>query len=183
MTWNIPNILTLSRIAIIPFFMFAYYNYPTLALVLFIVASVTDFVDGYLARKYQKITNFGKYMDPLADKLLVFSALMMFVQTGVMPTWIAMLVLARELLITGLRTLAAEQKIVMAADLSGKIKTTVQTFSIIFLMTPLAAYTVGPVSLSMAVNYLILAVTIWSGVDYFYRYRHVFSDAGNKKSD
>ena len=181
MTWNIPNILTISRIFMIPFFMAAFPDHKLIAFCLFIAASLTDFVDGYIARKLQMVTNFGKYMDPLADKLLVFSAIILFVDAGQMPVWIAMIVIARELLITGLRTIAAERSIIIAAGASGKVKTAVQTCGIILLLTPIATLSLYGVTIELMINYVILLVTVWSGIDYFYQYRHIFRDDNTGK--
>ena len=126
---NLPNKLTTFRVILIPFFVFfllapyfeGYGNY--IALVIFIVASLTDFLDGKIARKYNLVTNFGKFMDPLADKILVTAALIYFIPLRLAPAWIVILILAREFLVTSLRLIASGKGIVIAADKWGKYKT------------------------------------------------------------
>ena len=128
---NLPNKLTTARVIVIPFFLvflmtnfFEGSNYVALAI--FIIASLTDMLDGKIARKYNLVTNFGKFMDPLADKLLVCSAMIAFIELGLMPAWIVIIIIAREFIISGFRLIAAEKNVVIAAGMSGKIKTTVQ---------------------------------------------------------
>ena len=141
------NKITLTRICMIPFFIYfasqpmlsgdferAIVNFPTntiIALVLFCVASFTDFLDGYVARKYNQVTDFGKFVDPLADKLLVTSALVLFVEQGAMAGWMVCVIIARELIITSLRVVAANKGRVLAATWTGKVKTCVQIGGII----------------------------------------------------
>ncbi len=135
------NKITLVRIAMIPFFVvFALldgWQWQLAALVLFCVASFTDFLDGYIARKYNQVTDFGKFVDPLADKLLVTAALVIFVGQGLLASWMVFLILAREFIITSLRNVAAAKGQVMAAAWSGKVKTCVQIAGVIliFLLT------------------------------------------------
>ena len=126
---NLPNKLTTARVIMIPFFLvflmtnfFEGSNYVALAI--FIIASLTDVLDGKIARKYNLVTNFGKFMDPLADKLLVCSAMIAFIELGLMPAWIVIIIIAREFIISGFRLIAAEKNVVIAAGMSGKIKTT-----------------------------------------------------------
>ena len=124
---NTANKLTLARVVAIPLFIvLLYWDFPHhlwVALGVFILASITDFVDGYVARHYNQITDFGKFMDPLADKLLVMSAMAWFVEAGWMPAWAFFIVIARELAVTGMRLVAVEQGRVIAAGKSGKVKT------------------------------------------------------------
>ena len=131
------NKITLVRIVMIPFFVvFAVLSgpkYDTVALVLFCLASVTDFLDGYIARKYNQVTDFGKFVDPLADKLLVTAALVIFVERGLFAAWMVFVILAREFIITSLRNVAAAKGQVMAAAWSGKVKTCVQIAGIILI--------------------------------------------------
>lgn len=131
------NKITLVRIAMIPFFVvFAILGgpkYDAIALVLFCLASFTDFLDGYIARKYNQVTDFGKFVDPLADKLLVTAALVIFVERGLFAAWMVFVILAREFIITSLRNVAAAKGQVMAAAWSGKVKTCVQIAGIIIL--------------------------------------------------
>jgi len=135
---NLPNKLTISRIIMTVFFLIALFSdFPfcyTLALVLFVIASITDFLDGSLARKHGLITDFGKLMDPLADKILICSAFIGFIQLGWMPAWIVVIIVARELAITGLRLLAASKNQILAAERQGKNKTITQITAIISLL-------------------------------------------------
>ncbi|HAE42206.1 MAG TPA: CDP-diacylglycerol--glycerol-3-phosphate 3-phosphatidyltransferase [Clostridiales bacterium] len=136
---NLPNKLTVIRVLFIPFFMFFIMNdsinyAPTLALVIYVVASLTDTLDGYIARKYNLITDFGKFMDPLADKLLVTASLICLVELGFISSWIAMIIIARELIITGFRTLAASKGVTLAANNWGKLKTIFQMITIILVL-------------------------------------------------
>ena len=168
---NLPNKLTLLRVIMIPFFLVCLYMQTTptriAALVLFCAASLTDALDGHIARKYNLITNFGKFMDPLADKLLVCSAMIALtsVDSAVMlPSWVVIIIIAREFLITGFRTLAAEQNIVIAAGLWGKLKTIFQMIMIIVLLLNIDN------SFFSILSYVLIAVslilTIISAVDY-----------------
>jgi CDP-diacylglycerol--glycerol-3-phosphate 3-phosphatidyltransferase len=136
---NLPNKLTIIRVLFIPFFMFFLMSdsirYASMiALVIYVVASLTDTLDGYIARKYNLITDFGKFMDPLADKLLVTASLICFVELGFISSWIAMVIIARELIITGFRTLAASKGTTLAANNWGKMKTIFQMITIILVL-------------------------------------------------
>lgn len=136
---NLPNKLTIIRVLFIPFFMFfimadSIRYASSIALVIYVVASLTDMLDGYIARKYKLITDFGKFMDPLADKLLVTASLICFVELGFISSWIAMIIIARELIITGFRTLAASKGITLAANNWGKLKTIFQMITIILVL-------------------------------------------------
>lgn len=177
---NLPNKLTMLRILLIPVFvlllMCPWIPSPAnryLALIVFAVASITDALDGYIARSQNLITNFGKFMDPLADKLLVASALVAFVGMGYLPAWIVIIILSREFAITGFRTLAAEAGIVIAAGVWGKFKTISQMVMVIYILVnpniPFGrAVYAGLVALA-------LALTIISGVDYIWKNRQVLS--------
>ncbi len=173
---NLPNILTLFRIAVLPFIVVLYYLNPdptTLTAVglaiaiLFVIASFTDFLDGYIARKYQLVTNFGKFADPLADKLLVLVALLMFLDQNIIPMWSVMVILTREFIVTGMRLVAVEQGLVIAASWWGKAKTFVTLFALIFLFFYLT-------TLGMIAFYVGVALTVISGVEYLVANRQVF---------
>lgn len=173
---NIPNLLTIARIFMIPIFVLILVLKPAnllahqLAALIFALASLTDYLDGYLARKWQVVTNFGKFADPLADKLLVMTAFIMMVELNMVPAWVSAIIVCRELAITGLRTLLVEQGgTVLAAALPGKIKTFTQMFAIIFL---LCHWT----HLGLPLLYLALFFTIYSGYDYFKGARFLFKD-------
>ncbi|MBE5801055.1 MAG: CDP-diacylglycerol--glycerol-3-phosphate 3-phosphatidyltransferase [Clostridiales bacterium] len=178
---NWPNRLSLMRIGSVPvltllmmFEKVMWLRY--VALFLFIVASITDFVDGHIARKYNLVTNFGKFIDPVADKLLVLSAMVMLSWHGLLPAWIVVAVLFRELAVDGLRLVAVEQGKVIAAGKLGKIKTTCQMTMIIthlvyFAKFPLLHYLAG--WLLIPTQIAVLVMTIWSGADYFIRNKEV----------
>ncbi|MEA4965049.1 MAG: CDP-diacylglycerol--glycerol-3-phosphate 3-phosphatidyltransferase [Oscillospiraceae bacterium] len=155
--------ITLVRIALIPVFMvFLLLGHNYVAFGVFVLASVTDFLDGYVARRYHQVSNFGKFVDPLADKLLVISCIVIFVEWGRFPSWGAMLVLAREFAVTGLRLVAVERGRVIAAGWSGKIKTATT-------MVGLCAMLVFPglPLLDRIVVVVILVTTVYSGAEYF----------------
>lgn len=173
---NLPNKITLLRIILIPvfiFFLMKEYYYSSA--VLFILAAATDALDGYIARKHNLITNFGKIMDPLADKLLVTSAMICLVELGKVAGWMVIVILAREFIITGLRAVAAGEGIIIAAATSGKIKTVLQmsALSIILLQDwPFAIFTDLPVGYYLFI--LAVAVTIYSGIEYIVKNIKVF---------
>lgn len=169
---NTPNKITILRVILIPVFMvmmlldFKYSN--ILAFCIFVVASATDGIDGYLARKNNLVTNFGKFMDPLADKLLVTSALLIFVQWGQMPAWSVMIILTREFAVTGLRLVAAAEGEVIAAGMSGKVKTVVSIIAICAMITPLHSFElIGGFTIDNLGVAAMLITTVWSGLDYF----------------
>ena len=161
--------ITLVRVAFIPAFMVLMYlsggaanGWMWGSLAVFIIASLTDFIDGYIARKYNQVSDFGKFLDPLADKLLVISAMAMFCEWGVMPAWALMIVLTREFAVTGLRLVAAPKGTVIAAGKSGKFKTASTMIGLCVMMAfPGVAW------LSWAVTAVIVATTLYSGVEYF----------------
>ena len=177
-TMNLPNKLTILRVILIPFFvaflMDAFHIPGTkwIALAIFIIASLTDMLDGKIARKYNLVTNFGKFMDPLADKLLVCSALIAFVDMDMVPTWIVMIIIAREFIISGFRLGASDNGIVIAAGIWGKLKTVCQMIMIIVLIADFGGIfdMIGTVLI-----WLSLILTIISLVDYLYTNRQVLS--------
>ena len=212
------NKITLTRICMIPFFIYfasqpmlsgdferAIVNFPTntiIALVLFCVASFTDFLDGYVARKYNQVTDFGKFVDPLADKLLVTSALVLFAEQGAMAGWMVCVILARELIITSLRVVAANKGRVLAATWTGKVKTCVQIGGIIVIylyyiligaagsdalnsadgMTGTTVFITGePDMLLTIVGWVITLVTIYSGYDYLRKNWDIIKDGAVKE--
>ena len=137
---NLPNKLTVLRMVLVPFFVAALLLSKTndslkwVALALFVIASLTDFADGYIARKYNLITNFGKFMDPLADKILTISGMICLIELGRIPSWIVVIIVAREFIISGFRLVAAENGVVIAANYWGKFKTTFQMIMIILMI-------------------------------------------------
>lgn len=181
---NLPNKLTILRAIMIPFFLvFLYMSvmeghdfgwFKWVALGVFIAASLTDMLDGKIARKYNLVTNFGKFMDPLADKLLVCSALIALSDIGRMPAWIVIVIIARDFIISGFRLVAAEKGVVIAAGWSGKIKTTVQMIMVCFLVADLGGkvfYVIDQVFI-----YLALVLTIVSLLDYLVHNKAVLKD-------
>lgn len=164
--------ITLARIVLIPvFFILMLVPFPGhmwIALAVFVVASLTDTLDGYVARNFDQVSVFGKFIDPLADKLLVFSAVLIFVAWGQFPSWAAMVIIAREFAVTGLRLIAVENGVVIAAARSGKIKTAVSLVGLVLMMTPWHdAPLIGGFDLDWLVVVLMLITTVWSGVEYF----------------
>lgn len=167
------NKLTLCRVVMIPIFLVLLYvdlsGHLWAALAVFILASVTDFIDGYVARHYNQITDFGKFMDPLADKLLVMSAMAWFVEVAWMPAWAFFVVIARELAVTGLRLVAVEQGRVIAAAKSGKVKTACTMVGIILMLIFPSA------TLRLVCVAVILVTTIYSGIEYFIKNKDVLA--------
>lgn len=163
---NLPNKLTILRVLLVPVFMLillmGWSKY--IALGIFLIASLTDLLDGHIARKYNLITDFGKFMDPLADKLLVISAMLIFVQWGQLPSWLVMTVLAREFAVSGLRMIAASKGTVMAAGMSGKIKTAATMICIIIMLIPPLA---DIALVNTICGIVILVTTVYSGIEYF----------------
>ncbi len=186
---TVANVVSIVRILMIPAFMIAALcgapSGDVWALVIFLVASVTDWVDGYIARKYNQVTTFGKFLDPLADKLLVAAAILVLVSRGIMGSVPAMLVIAREFVVTSLRIVAMGEGIVIAAQKSGKIKTFIQIMGIALLFTPIAdvpAYILGA-SIGDITVWLIAAVTVVSGIEYFRGFGSVLSVSKNAKGE
>ena len=169
---NTPNKLTTLRVILVPFFILAFYielkankNALIIATIIFVIASITDFFDGYLARKYNLVTDFGKFVDPLADKILVAAALICLVQASRVEAWMVVLIISREYAISILRAIAASSGMVLAASKGGKLKTATQMIAIIMLMLaiPFANY----------VMYVAVILTFYSGAQYIYSNRHL----------
>ena len=175
---NLPNKLTILRVAMIPFFVL-FMLFPVMgeadkwiALVLFIVASLTDMLDGHIARKYNLITNFGKFMDPLADKLLVCSGLICLVELGRIASWIVIVIIAREFIISGFRLIASDNGVVIAASYWGKFKTTFQMIMICLMIAnlePLQLFT-------DIVMWIALILTVVSLMDYLIKNKEVMKE-------
>ena len=188
---NLPNKLTIARVIAVPFFIAAYMKGWYLpAFVIFILASLTDTLDGKIARRYNLVTNFGKIMDPLADKILVYSAFCLMIP-DLVPGWMLIIILAREFTIAGMRTVAASEGIVIAAGMSGKIKTILQMIAVpMLLLVPLLTNIyqenmgAGFLSQELYHAYVIaadgflwasLVMTVYSGVEYVWKNKSVFS--------
>lgn len=190
---NIPNKITLSRIFLIPIFIillsvpFSWGEWSIgdtqlpvshfVAALLFIVAAATDWVDGYYARKYDLITNFGKFLDPLADKLLVSAALILLVEMGFAPAWVVILIISREFAVTGLRLVASGEGIVLAASKMGKLKTATQMVAIAALLLHNFPFSYIGFPFGTIMLYVALFFTVLSGWDYFVKNWHVMRDS------
>ena len=177
---NLPNKLTTFRVILIPFFVF-FMLAPNMtginhyiAAAIFIVASLTDLLDGKIARKYNLVTNFGKFMDPLADKLLVCSAMICLIQTGQLAAWIVVIIIAREFIISGFRLIASDNGVVIAASYWGKFKTTFQMLMVIVLILniDLPFFQI----LGVILTYVALILTVVSLIDYIVKNKDVLKD-------
>lgn len=177
---NLPNKLTTFRVILIPFFVF-FMLAPNMtginhyiAAAIFIVASLTDLLDGKIARKYNLVTNFGKFMDPLADKLLVCSAMICLIQTGQLAAWIVVIIIAREFIISGFRLIASDNGVVIAASYWGKFKTTFQMLMVIVLILDiqLPFFQI----LGMILTYVALILTVVSLIDYIVKNKDVLKE-------
>ncbi|MEC0126641.1 CDP-diacylglycerol--glycerol-3-phosphate 3-phosphatidyltransferase [Paenibacillus pabuli] len=182
---NLANKITLARMALIPLFMLCFIPFPSwmqgssellrfldqhdvvIGVIIFVFASVTDKLDGYVARKYNQITNLGKLLDPLADKLLISAALIMMVQVDMIGSWIAVVIIGREIVITALRMIASEQGIVLAADRYGKIKMVLQVAAIVaVLLNNVPFRLLTDVRVDLILLWLAGGVTLLSGLNY-----------------
>ena len=178
---NLPNKLTVLRVIMVPFFVFFMLTdvggapNKWIALAIFVIASLTDMLDGKIARKYNLVTNFGKFMDPLADKLLVCSAMICLIPSGKLPTAIVIVIIAREFIISGFRLVASDNGIVIAANYWGKFKTVSQMAMIIVLIADLGGVfdLIGQILI-----WLALALTIISLIDYVWTNRQVLTQGG-----
>ncbi|MBI5573854.1 MAG: CDP-diacylglycerol--glycerol-3-phosphate 3-phosphatidyltransferase [Elusimicrobia bacterium] len=190
---NIANKVTLLRISLVPFFIFFMiydeFFMRTAALLIFVIASITDTIDGYLARKYKTVTDFGKFMDPLADKLLVLAALISFVEIRELniPSWMVIAIISREFIITGLRSLAATKNIVIPAAVAGKFKTTIQMITIITILVILCInsllsefFRIDPHAIPIlkltpfVLMFITTILTLISGLNYIFKHKYLF---------
>lgn len=190
---NIPNQITVSRVIMIPIFvvfMLVDFGWGEVTLlgadipvehligaIIFIVASITDFIDGYYARKYNLVTNLGKFLDPLADKLLVSAALIILVQLELAPAWVVIVIISREFAVTGLRLILAEGGEVVAAKNLGKIKMWTQIIAISALLLDNIVFELFSIPFASIMLYVSMFFTVWSGWDYFYVNRRVLLDS------
>jgi len=190
---NIPNQITVSRVIMIPIFvifMLVDFGWGEVSFlgadisvehfigaIIFIVASVTDFIDGYYARKHNLVTNLGKFLDPLADKLLVSAALIILVQLDLAPAWVVIVIISREFAVTGLRLILAEGGEVVAAKQLGKIKMWTQIIAISALLLDNVVFEMFSIPFALIMLYVSMFFTVWSGWDYFYANRRVLLDS------
>jgi len=163
---NVPTLLTLSRIVLIPFFVISVYQHPFLGALVFGIASITDFLDGYLARRSGQVTTFGIIMDPIADKFLIISALIVLVDMERIAAWIAIVLIVRDFLITALRVVALSRDIVIPAELGGKLKTTLQITSILCLILTGNSFVVDLYDVGIVLIWVALVLAVVSGVQY-----------------
>ena len=174
---NLPNKLTIFRVILIPFFvvllLFDLTAYDKwIALAIFIVASLTDFLDGHIARKYNLVTNFGKFMDPLADKLLVCSAMICLVELSRIPAWVVIIIIAREFIISGFRLVASDNGVVIAASYWGKFKTVFQIVMICLMIADLPSLAL----VTQIVMWVAVVLTVGSLVDYLLKNKDVMRE-------
>lgn len=196
MKMNLPNKLTILRVFMIPFFVIfmllsvsgmdieeasvsvsSFTTYRITAVAIFCIASFTDFLDGYIARKQGLVTDFGKFMDPLADKLLVCSALILLTAEGLLPSWVVIIIIAREFIISGFRLVASDNGIVIAASWWGKFKTVSQMIMCIVLMLPGVPKLIGPVVTGVIIAAAVI-LTVVSLIDYMAKNIRVITDGG-----
>lgn len=184
MNWNkivshpqLPNLITLGRLIAIPIIIVLMTVYSdggrlvsAVVAVVFLIAALTDLLDGHLARKYNIVSTLGKFLDPLADKLLISSALIMLIPLGRAPAWIVFLIIAREIAVTGLRAIAAERGMVISASDAGKQKTLAQNIAVFCLLWHYPLLMGNTQAVGMVILYVALAVTYWSGALYFYHF-------------
>lgn len=190
---NLPNKITVSRIFMIPVFliiMLVDFNWGEITLLgaelpvtdlvgalIFIIAASTDWVDGYYARKHNLVTNLGKFLDPLADKLLVSAALIVLVEMGAAPSWIVIIIISREFAVTGLRLILAGTGEVVAANMLGKVKTWAQIVAISALLLHNIIFEMINIRFDLIALWVALIFTIWSGWDYFAKNKHAFTES------
>lgn len=175
---NLPNKLTMFRVILIPFFVLFMLVPITaidkwIALGIFIIASLTDWLDGYLARKYHLVTNFGKFMDPLADKLLVCSALICLIELDRIPSWMVIIIIAREFVISGFRQVAADNGVVIAASYWGKFKTTFQMIAVCLMIADITALSL----VTTIVTWIAVILTVVSLIDYLVKNKDVIKES------
>ncbi|WP_066193679.1 MULTISPECIES: CDP-diacylglycerol--glycerol-3-phosphate 3-phosphatidyltransferase [Gracilibacillus] len=190
---NIPNRITISRIMLIPIFILLL-SYPfdwgvwhvqgqdipithLVALIIFAIASATDWLDGYYARKYQLVTNLGKFLDPMADKLLVSAAFILLIAIDMAPAWIVIIIISREFAVTGLRLVAAGEGVVLAAGQLGKFKTVLQIVAILVLLLHNVPFASSGIPVDLILLYAAMIMTVVSGVEYFVKNWHVMGES------
>lgn len=176
---NLPNKLTMARVIAVPVFILLFLlGFRYSSAILFILASATDFLDGYMARKRGLVTNFGKIMDPLADKVLVISALCLLVEAGEVAGWMLIVILAREFTVAGLRTVAAADGLVIAAGATGKIKTILQMIAVPLLLLLNWPFVYTGIPMDRIFLWASVVMTVVSGVEYVVKNRSVFTAQG-----
>jgi len=168
LTWrlNIPIILTFSRIFLIPLFLILTPKYPIEGVIVFSIASVTDLLDGYIARKRGEVTKFGIILDPIADKFLIISALILLVDMGLVPVIVAVVIIIREFFVTALRVVALTKRLIIPAETAAKLKTATQTFAIIFLILRISIVGINFHKLGIILIWIAMFLGVFSGIRY-----------------
>jgi CDP-diacylglycerol--glycerol-3-phosphate 3-phosphatidyltransferase len=175
-TFNLPNTITLLRICVVPFLFFLLTNpgefWSLVIAILFVIASITDFFDGYIARKYHLITTMGKFLDPIADKIIVNTAMILMIPIYRIPAWIVAITIIRDLIVDVIRSIASSEGIYIQASILGKQKTLTQIIAVTALMIHYSIFGINAHAVGMIILYIALVLTIYSGVDYFIKLYH-----------
>jgi CDP-diacylglycerol---glycerol-3-phosphate 3-phosphatidyltransferase len=177
-TFNLPNTITLLRISVVPFLFILLLSpgefWSLILAILFIIASITDFFDGYIARKYQMITTMGKFLDPIADKIMVNTAMILMIPIGRIPAWIVAITIIRDLMVDVIRSIASSEGIYIQASTLGKQKTLAQIIAVTALIIHYSIFGINAHAVGMVILYIALVLTIFSGIDYFIKlYRNI----------
>ncbi|MGA2553214.1 MAG: CDP-diacylglycerol--glycerol-3-phosphate 3-phosphatidyltransferase [Smithella sp.] len=177
-TFNLPNTITLLRISVVPFLFILLLSpgefWSLILAILFVIASITDFFDGYIARKYQMITTMGKFLDPIADKIMVNTAMILMIPIGRIPAWIVAITIIRDLMVDVIRSIASSEGIYIQASTLGKQKTLAQIIAVTALIIHYSIFGINAHAVGMIILYIALVLTIFSGIDYFIKlYRNI----------
>ena len=177
-TFNLPNTITLLRISVVPFLFILLLSpgefWSLILAILFVIASITDFFDGYIARKYQMITTMGKFLDPIADKIMVNTAMILMIPIGRIPAWIVAITIIRDLIVDVIRSIASSEGIYIQASILGKQKTVTQIVAVTALIIHYSIFGINAHAVGMVILYIALVLTIFSGFDYFIKlYRNI----------
>jgi CDP-diacylglycerol--glycerol-3-phosphate 3-phosphatidyltransferase len=177
-TFNLPNTITLLRVSVVPFLFILLLSpgefWSLILAILFVIASITDFFDGYIARKYQMITTMGKFLDPIADKIMVNTAMILMIPIGRIPAWIVAITIIRDLIVDVIRSIASSEGIYIQASILGKQKTVTQIVAVTALIIHYSIFGINAHAVGMVILYIALVLTIFSGLDYFIKlYRNI----------
>ena len=177
-TFNLPNTITLLRVSVVPFLFILLLSpgefWSLILAILFVIASITDFFDGYIARKYQMITTMGKFLDPIADKIMVNTAMILMIPIGRIPAWIVAITIIRDLIVDVIRSIASSEGIYIQASTLGKQKTVTQIIAVTALIIHYSIFGINAHAVGMVILYIALVLTIFSGFDYFIKlYRNI----------
>jgi CDP-diacylglycerol--glycerol-3-phosphate 3-phosphatidyltransferase len=177
-TFNLPNTITLLRVSVVPFLFILLLSpgefWSLILAILFVIASITDFFDGYIARKYQMITTMGKFLDPIADKIMVNTAMILMIPIGRIPAWIVAITIIRDLIVDVIRSIASSEGIYIQASTLGKQKTVTQIIAVTALIIHYSIFGINAHAVGIVILYIALVLTIFSGFDYFIKlYRNI----------